>query len=106
VLTALLGKEGNRLLERATGQITDPDDYRNTYTNPDADQWRELVLPVLIAIHDAHGSRHIAAHIGVSDRQIRNWLSGHDQPHAGPTRHRQKAEQLALDLNRPGFVRR
>lgn len=97
VLTALVGKEGNRLLERATGQITDPDDYRNTYRNPDTDPWSQLIRPALTAIRDSLGVRHIAEHIGVSDRQIRNWLTGHGQPHAGATRHRQKAEQLALD---------
>jgi len=57
-LTALIGKEGNHLLERATGEITDPTDYRTTFTNPDTDPCRQLVFPVLAAIRDAHGARH------------------------------------------------
>jgi len=39
----------------------------------------------------------IAGQVGVSDRQVRNWLTAQDQPHTGATRHRQKAEQLAVD---------
>ncbi len=97
VLCAHIGKEGNRLLERATGEITDPNDYRNTYTDPDTDRWHQLVLPVLRDMRDALGARHIAAHIGVTDRQVRNWLAGRDIPHAGPSHNRQRTEQLAVD---------
>ncbi len=96
-LTALIGKEGNRLLERATGEITDPADYRTTYANPDTDRWPQLVLPVLTAIRNAHGTKHIAEQVGISDRQVRKWLTGQAQPHSGATRHRQKAKQLAVD---------
>jgi hypothetical protein len=31
VLTDLIGKEGSRVLERLTGEITDVGDYRNDY---------------------------------------------------------------------------
>jgi hypothetical protein len=34
----LIGKEGNRLLERVTGEITDTADYRATYADPDRNQ--------------------------------------------------------------------
>ncbi len=97
VLTAHIGKEGNRLLERATGEITDPSDYRTTYIHPDNDGWRELVLPVLRDIGHALGIAHIARRVGVTERQVRNWVSGRAEPHAGATENRQRAERLAGD---------
>jgi hypothetical protein len=97
VLTSYIGKEGNRLLERATGEITDPDEYLTTYTNPAADRWRDLVLPVLRDIRDALGGKQFAREVGVSDRQVRNWFNGDVVPHAGASQHRQRTEKLALD---------
>jgi hypothetical protein len=44
-LTELTGKEGNKLQERATGEVQDPDDYRNTY-GPRSGTW-PLVVRVL-----------------------------------------------------------
>lgn len=44
--THLAGKEGNKLLERLTGVVADPADYRTDY-GVRADPWSELVLPVL-----------------------------------------------------------
>ncbi len=96
-LTAHIGKEGNRLLERAIGEINDPSDYRTTYQDPEADQWQHLVLPVLQAIRNALGTKHIADRIGVTDRQVRNWLAGHDRPHGAASGNRQRAERLASD---------
>jgi hypothetical protein len=94
-ITALIGKEGNRLLERATGEITDPDDYRTTYTYG-RERWRQLALPVLRDIREKQGTRYIAERVGVSDRQVRNWLAGRDEPHAGASGNRQRAERLAV----------
>lgn len=95
-LTAYIGKEGNRLVERAIGEVNDPHDYRNTYTHPDLDPWALLVLPVLRDIREEVGTKHIAAWVGVSDRQVRNWLSGRDEPHSGASRNRQRAEKLSV----------
>jgi hypothetical protein len=46
VLTDLTGKESNRLLERLTGEVTDPDEYRNRYGQR-AQRWDILVKPIL-----------------------------------------------------------
>lgn len=54
-ISALIGKEGNRLLERATGEITDSAAYRTTYT-PGTDRWQTLVLPALHHIRDTRGT--------------------------------------------------
>ena len=43
--TDLTGKEGNKLIERASGEITDPADYRNSYGTR-GDTW-QLVLEIL-----------------------------------------------------------
>jgi hypothetical protein len=42
----LIGKEGNLLQERLSGQSEDPANYRNEY-GPRADPWHEDVLPRL-----------------------------------------------------------
>lgn len=93
-LTALIGKEGNRLLERATGELTNPDDYRTHFGSVD-DEWTTLVLPVLRQMKAAMGTRELADRAGVSDRQVRNWLSGRDKPHAGASGNRQRVTQVA-----------
>jgi hypothetical protein len=46
VRTHLAGKEGNKLLERLTGVVTVPEDYRTDY-GARGDPWTELVVPVL-----------------------------------------------------------
>jgi len=43
--TLLTGKEGNKIIERSTGQVSDIGDYRNDYSTR-ADRWG-LVLPIL-----------------------------------------------------------
>lgn len=96
VLTAHIGKEGHRLLERATGEITDPADYRTTYARADTGLWRSLTLPVLHDIRDELGTAYIAERVGLSARQVRNWLNGPDEPHAGASGNRQRVEKLAV----------
>jgi hypothetical protein len=44
--TLLTGKEGNKLVERLIGVVTEPSGYRNDYGTR-ADPWDELILPVL-----------------------------------------------------------
>ena len=89
--TLLVGKEGNKLLERLTGELTDPADYRTTYGDPDRTLWHELVVPVLQEI----GVAELAQRLDLSQRRINDWLRGHSEPHAGRTSHRQKAIGIA-----------
>jgi hypothetical protein len=44
--TLLTGKEGNKLIERLTGEITDKGQYRNDY-GPRGDPWQQLVQPTV-----------------------------------------------------------
>lgn len=98
VLTAHIGKEGNRLLERATGEITDPADYRTTYTHPTTtNRWRTLTLPVLQDMRDTLTTKELANRLGISDRQLRNWLAERDRPHAAATQNRQRADRVASE---------
>jgi hypothetical protein len=79
VLTDLTGKEGNKLIERLTGVITAPADYRTDYGTR-ADRWRFLVLPVLRAI----GARVLAERTGMSRRAVERALRRQKptEPHA------------------------
>lgn len=61
VLTDLVGKEGNRVLERLTGEVTDVADYRNAYGSR-GDRWSLLVRPVLREM----GSTDVARRTGLS----------------------------------------
>src|SRR6266545_1898311 len=65
VLTDLVGKEGNRLIERLSGEVTDPDEYRTGYGNRE-DRWKVLVVPVLRKM----GAAEVAARAGMSRRAI------------------------------------
>jgi len=44
--TLLTGKEGTKLIERLTGEVTDKGEYRNDYGSR-GDPWDQLILPVL-----------------------------------------------------------
>jgi len=99
-LTTLIGKEGNRLLERATGEITDPEQYRNSYGDQDGRRWFDLVLPVLTELRDLLGTEKLSHDLGVSERTIRNWINSKEMPHAGATQNRQRVERYATDWAR------
>ena len=55
--TLLTGKEGNKLTERLTGEVTASSEYRNDYGTR-GDPWKELILPVLTDI----GAASLIAH--------------------------------------------
>jgi hypothetical protein len=69
-LQALTGKEGNKLLERLSGEIADPHDYRTDYGRRD-DEWR-LVLAAI----DRIGAATIARRAGVHRRTIERYRAG------------------------------
>jgi len=64
-LTILTGKEGNKLLERLSGEVTDPAEYRSDF-GPREDPWRSLVVPVLRAM----GAAAAAEAVGCSRRAV------------------------------------
>jgi hypothetical protein len=75
-LTRLSGKEGNRLLERATGVATDPAEYRSDFGDR-VDPWQSLVLPVLHAM----GAAEVAQRTSSSWRHsIDEYLGGRSRP--------------------------
>jgi hypothetical protein len=77
--TELTGKEGNKLLERASGEVTDPADYRNTYGTR-GDAW-QLLLEILREI----GVPTIVEQTGFSRSAVYAVLSG-AKPHADHAR--------------------
>jgi len=105
-LTTLIGKEGNRLLERATGETTDPEQYRNSYGDQDSRRWFDLVLPVVTELRDLLGTEELSHDLGVSGRTIRNWINSNELPHAGATQNRQRVERYATDWARRQLERR
>jgi len=96
-LITLIGKEGHRLLERATGEITGPDQYRNNYGDRAGRRWFDLVLPVLTELRDLLGTEKLSHDLGVSEGTIRNWINSNEMPHAGATQNRQRVERYATD---------
>jgi hypothetical protein len=73
----LIGKEANRLEERASGELTiDALSHRLTIYH-DQDQWKRIVLPRLKEL----GSRRVAESTEVSERRVRDWLTGRSLPH-------------------------
>jgi hypothetical protein len=75
VLRSLIGKEGNKLLERQIGQIVDLTDYRTHYTDPGDRQWTRLVLPILRKIRETRGPRFISEQAGVTAHQERSGMN-------------------------------
>jgi hypothetical protein len=73
VLTDLCGKEGNKLIERLTGEVEAPEEYRTDY-GARADRWSTLVVPVLRVMQDALGSVEMSKRIGVHRRSLERVL--------------------------------
>jgi len=69
VLTDLTGKEGNKLIERLTGEVTRPEEYRTDYGER-ADRWSLLLVPVLREM----GAAKVAELTGFSRRAIERAL--------------------------------
>ncbi len=73
VLTDLIGKEGNKITERLTGEVEDPGEYRVEYGGR-ADRWRTLALPVLRQMRDEIGTEALSRRVGVHRRSIERVL--------------------------------
>jgi hypothetical protein len=71
----LVGKEGNRLEEVATGEVTDPDEVLIDYSD---DAWERLVLPVGRAM----GIRTMALETGLARSKLINLFQGRSSPQA------------------------
>ena len=84
----LIGKESNRLEEREAGELTreDSDQWLTTYE--DHDEWYRIVLPRLREL----GVEHVARTVGISERRVRDIISGKALPHH---LHRQRLGQMA-----------
>lgn len=74
---ALIGKEANRLEERASGEVTVDDlDERLTVYHDD-DEWKRKTLPALRGM----GVRAVSKASNKTERRVREWLAGRATPH-------------------------
>jgi hypothetical protein len=87
--TLLTGKEGNKIIERLTGQITAPGEYRNDHGTR-SDPWKELIL---LALTDM-GAARLIAH-GVSSATAYRTLNEPRRPRSA-TRNRLQAAAVAF----------
>jgi hypothetical protein len=76
VETELIGKEGNKLEERLTGEVLDQAEYQTSYGRR-GDYWAELVVPVLREI----GAKRLAGETGFKIRSIYDVLNRSVRPH-------------------------
>jgi len=87
----LIGKESNRLDERAAGELSAEDLDGRLLRYEDDDEWRRIHLPVLQEM----GTARVAALVGLSERRTRDILKGRAMPHR---RHRIALERLAARI--------
>lgn len=82
VLTDLIGKEGNKLVERLTGEVEAPSEYRTDYGSR-SDRWRFLAIPVLRAMQREIGSQELARRVRIHRRSLEKALRKADSsiPH-------------------------
>jgi hypothetical protein len=73
VLTDLTGKEGNKIIERLTGEVENVEEYRTDY-GARADRWRTLAVPLLRTMQRDIGSIGLAKRIGVNRRSLERTL--------------------------------
>ena len=88
-----IGKESNRLEETTAGLIHDPTEILSSYSDPNLDRWRTLVVPTLREFNTAE----IAERANLDRRTIQRLLSGTHYPRRG---HRQTLTAVAADLAR------
>jgi hypothetical protein len=93
-----IGKEANRLDDRITGLIGNPDEYRTVYEDPNRTTWSELVLPVLRIMDGAV----VARAVGVHPRTLERWLYKGVRPHRA---HEQALTELAAEYAANGLRR-
>lgn len=86
--TELIGKEGNKLEERLSGEVLEQAEYQTSYGRR-VDHWTELVLPILREI----GARALAEQTGFKIRSIYDVLNKNARPHA---KRRTAYEEAAL----------
>jgi hypothetical protein len=72
-----VGKEANRIDDRADGLIDQPDDYRTEYVDPHDRVWRDLVVPVLLTMPRSE----VIEQSGLSRRSIERILLHAVHPH-------------------------
>lgn len=73
----LIGKESNRLEEREAGELTreEVDQWLTTYE--DDDEWYRILVPRLREL----GAEHVATSTRMSERRVRDIISGKALPH-------------------------
>ena len=94
-LTRLVGKEGNKLLQRHRGEVLDPAEYRVDYGSR-LDEFRALVMPALAAL----STKEIAGKTGLSERQVQRLRSTAAAPHRS---HRETLCRLAVAIAGDGL---
>ena len=73
VLTDLTGKEGNKLIEREMGEVSEVKEYRTDYGGR-ADRWKFLAVPVLREIQREIGTTALAAKVRLHRRSVERAL--------------------------------
>jgi hypothetical protein len=97
-LTDLVGKEGNRVLERLSGEVTETSDYRNEYGGR-GDRWSVLLVPILREMGTAEVVRRTGISRSAVGRSLRE--SRATRPH-GSTLAKYRAAALAWLTDREG----
>jgi hypothetical protein len=92
--THLIGKEGNKLLERVSGVLSDAADYRSDFGTR-ADTWETLVLPVLRRM----GAREVAA------RTHPTWRRSVERSMATGSRPKSASRRAAIESVAVDFAR-
>ena len=94
-----IGKESNRLDETTAGLIHDSSEILSSYSDPNLDTWRTLVVATLREFNTAE----IALRAAVDRRTIQRLLSGTHYPRR---RHRQTLTAIAADLAKIDLIQR
>lgn len=89
-----IGKESNKLEDLAAGLAHDPSEVLTDYPNPDHDDFKALIAPVLRELPLAE----IASATGLSQRAIERARSGKTRPH--PTTRAKLTARAALHARR------
>jgi hypothetical protein len=94
----LVGKEGNRLEEVATGEVTNPDEVLTDYGD---DRWEAVVRPILSSVTVAE----IGRKVGMDRAGLSDYLKA-SSSRRPPDRTRARLTIAASKLLAQGFVRR
>jgi hypothetical protein len=93
-----IGKESNKIEDVQSALIHSAQDVYTEYPNPRRDEWTTKYVPALERAKKKTSLTNVASQIGISRRELIEWLAGRSRPHP------KNQERIVTALEKLGLV--